>query len=148
MKGGRADADPATGGRGPSTRGLPERGSPGGGAGLPPRGLLARLRPRAGPGGPPRRRPLGLDAVRDRGHLSQARTGGRDLRGGRPAAARHATADPRRARPVTDRGPSSFHLRRISLFDDNKGGILSLLWIILIVILILALLGFFGRGRW
>jgi hypothetical protein len=30
----------------------------------------------------------------------------------------------------------------------TKEAILNLLWIILIVILILALLGFFSRGRW
>jgi hypothetical protein len=30
----------------------------------------------------------------------------------------------------------------------RKGGCVSLLWIILIVILVLALLGFFSRGRW
>jgi hypothetical protein len=32
--------------------------------------------------------------------------------------------------------------------SDNEGGSVSLLWIILIVILVLALLGFFTRGRW
>jgi hypothetical protein len=32
--------------------------------------------------------------------------------------------------------------------SDNEGGCVSLLWIILIVILVLALLGFFSRGRW
>jgi ABC-type polysaccharide/polyol phosphate export permease len=32
--------------------------------------------------------------------------------------------------------------------SDRKGGSVSLLWIILIVILVLALLGFFTRGRW
>jgi flagellar basal body-associated protein FliL len=31
---------------------------------------------------------------------------------------------------------------------DGKGLSVSLLWIILIVILVLALLGFFTRGRW
>jgi len=32
---------------------------------------------------------------------------------------------------------------------NDEGGLhLSILWIILIVILILALLGFFSRGRW
>jgi hypothetical protein len=30
----------------------------------------------------------------------------------------------------------------------SEGGSVSLLWIILIVILVLALLGFFTRGRW
>jgi hypothetical protein len=30
----------------------------------------------------------------------------------------------------------------------EKGGHVSILWIILIVVLVLALLGFFGRGRW
>jgi predicted metal-binding membrane protein len=29
----------------------------------------------------------------------------------------------------------------------HKGGVMSILWIILIVVLVLALLGFFGRGR-
>jgi hypothetical protein len=32
--------------------------------------------------------------------------------------------------------------------SSDQGGVLNLLWIILIVILILALLGFFTRGRW
>jgi flagellar basal body-associated protein FliL len=32
--------------------------------------------------------------------------------------------------------------------SDSEGGSVSLLWIILIVILVLALLGFFTRGRW
>jgi flagellar basal body-associated protein FliL len=36
------------------------------------------------------------------------------------------------------------HGRRI----DKKGVRVSLLWIILIVILVLALLGFFSRGYW
>jgi flagellar basal body-associated protein FliL len=31
---------------------------------------------------------------------------------------------------------------------DGRGNEVSLLWIILIVILVLALLGFFTRGRW
>jgi len=30
----------------------------------------------------------------------------------------------------------------------NERGLVSLLWIVLIVVLVLALLGFFGRGRW
>jgi flagellar basal body-associated protein FliL len=30
----------------------------------------------------------------------------------------------------------------------TKGGVVNLLWIILIIVLVLALLGFFGRGRW
>jgi hypothetical protein len=30
----------------------------------------------------------------------------------------------------------------------DEGGFVSVLWIILIVILVLALLGFFTRGRW
>jgi hypothetical protein len=29
-----------------------------------------------------------------------------------------------------------------------KGGRMTILWIVLVVILVLALLGFFGRGRW
>jgi ABC-type uncharacterized transport system permease subunit len=32
--------------------------------------------------------------------------------------------------------------------DHGRGNEVSLLWIILIVILVLALLGFFTRGRW
>jgi flagellar basal body-associated protein FliL len=37
-----------------------------------------------------------------------------------------------------------------SLGTGEKGGepSMGLLWIILIVVLVLALLGFFGRGRW
>jgi hypothetical protein len=31
---------------------------------------------------------------------------------------------------------------------QKEGGRMSILWIILIVILVLALLGFFSRGRW
>jgi flagellar basal body-associated protein FliL len=30
----------------------------------------------------------------------------------------------------------------------NEGRVVNLLWIILIIVLVLALLGFFGRGRW
>jgi hypothetical protein len=30
----------------------------------------------------------------------------------------------------------------------GERGLVSLLWIVLIVVLVLALLGFFGRGRW
>jgi flagellar basal body-associated protein FliL len=30
----------------------------------------------------------------------------------------------------------------------DERGLVSLLWIVLIVVLVLALLGFFGRGRW
>ncbi|MGZ4389886.1 MAG: hypothetical protein ACXVZL_10945 [Gaiellaceae bacterium] len=30
----------------------------------------------------------------------------------------------------------------------EKGGGMTILWIVLVVILVLALLGFFGRGRW
>jgi hypothetical protein len=33
-------------------------------------------------------------------------------------------------------------------FVPTEGGRVNILWIILIVILILALLGFFTRGRW
>jgi len=32
--------------------------------------------------------------------------------------------------------------------SSDQGGRMNILWIILIVILILALLGFFTRGRW
>jgi len=32
--------------------------------------------------------------------------------------------------------------------NDERGDNLSILWIILIVVLVLALLGFFSRGRW
>ena len=40
--------------------------------------------------------------------------------------------------------------RRAAAWGDSaaKGGSLSVLWIILIVILVLALLGFFSRGYW
>jgi hypothetical protein len=29
----------------------------------------------------------------------------------------------------------------------DKGGVLSILWIVLIIVLVLVVLGFFGRGR-
>jgi hypothetical protein len=32
--------------------------------------------------------------------------------------------------------------------DGTKGGVMSILWIILITVLILALLGFFSRSYW
>jgi hypothetical protein len=32
--------------------------------------------------------------------------------------------------------------------DGTKGGVMSILWIILIIVLILALLGFFSRSYW
>jgi hypothetical protein len=32
--------------------------------------------------------------------------------------------------------------------EANKGVLVSILWIILIVVLVLLLLGFFSRGRW
>jgi len=32
--------------------------------------------------------------------------------------------------------------------DRTKGFLVSILWIILIVVLVLLLLGFFSRGRW
>jgi flagellar basal body-associated protein FliL len=40
--------------------------------------------------------------------------------------------------------------RALRPFDRqaNKGGAVSILWIILIVVLVLLLLGFFSRGRW
>jgi hypothetical protein len=38
--------------------------------------------------------------------------------------------------------------RVTSAYLTTGGTDLSILWIILIVILVLALLGFFGRGRW
>jgi hypothetical protein len=43
-----------------------------------------------------------------------------------------------------------FLRRSTTQVDHQKGGIerMSILWIILIVILVLALLGFFSRGRW
>jgi flagellar basal body-associated protein FliL len=31
---------------------------------------------------------------------------------------------------------------------QRKGGVMSILWIILIIVLVLALLGFFGRSYW
>jgi hypothetical protein len=37
--------------------------------------------------------------------------------------------------------------RPVNRRRDTKGSPMSLLWIILIVVLVLALLGFFGRGR-
>jgi flagellar basal body-associated protein FliL len=36
----------------------------------------------------------------------------------------------------------------ISDNDRTKGLLVSILWIILIVVLVLLLLGFFSRGRW
>jgi hypothetical protein len=37
-------------------------------------------------------------------------------------------------------------LARCEQIDER--GFVSILWIVLIVVLVLALLGFFGRGRW
>ena len=52
---------------------------------------------------------------------------------------------------MTIRGRLAFYLRgktrTVSDRNERRTG-MSLLWIILIVILILALLGFFSRGRW
>jgi len=46
--------------------------------------------------------------------------------------------------------PRRKQARRRSTIESPKGGSnrMSILWIILIVILVLALLGFFSRGRW
>jgi hypothetical protein len=38
--------------------------------------------------------------------------------------------------------------RPLSTGTRHEGDSMSLLWIILIIVLVLALLGFFGRGRW
>jgi flagellar basal body-associated protein FliL len=46
---------------------------------------------------------------------------------------------------VTDFGPSTFHPRQPT---DERGSPVSILWIILIIVLVLLLLGFFSRGRW
>jgi uncharacterized membrane protein len=45
--------------------------------------------------------------------------------------------------PVRNQVASAFVIRT----NDRKGVRMSILWIILIVVLVLALLGFFGRGR-
>jgi hypothetical protein len=50
----------------------------------------------------------------------------------------------RRLYAVRNRNPPS----RVVRAYPTTGGVVSILWIILIVILVLALLGFFGRGRW
>jgi flagellar basal body-associated protein FliL len=42
---------------------------------------------------------------------------------------------------------NSVATRAVPTETDTKGAPMSLLWIILIVVLVLALLGFFGRGR-
>jgi flagellar basal body-associated protein FliL len=34
------------------------------------------------------------------------------------------------------------------LTEKTEGGLVSILWIILIIVLVLLLLGFFSRGRW
>jgi flagellar basal body-associated protein FliL len=34
------------------------------------------------------------------------------------------------------------------LGSERRGSFVSILWIILIIVLVLLLLGFFGRGRW
>jgi hypothetical protein len=36
----------------------------------------------------------------------------------------------------------------VSVSTSRRETFMSLLWIILIIVLVLALLGFFGRGRW
>jgi flagellar basal body-associated protein FliL len=48
--------------------------------------------------------------------------------------------NPRRTREIP--------ARRTRNRETTERGFVSLLWIILIVILVLALLGFFTRGRW
>ena len=57
--------------------------------------------------------------------------------------------------PISDRARAGFEGARnsrrrfaVSTESTNEGSIVNLLWIILIVVLVLALLGFFGRGRW
>jgi hypothetical protein len=42
----------------------------------------------------------------------------------------------------------SRHAQPVRRLPTRKGVAVSILWIILIVILVLALLGFFSRGRW
>jgi hypothetical protein len=49
--------------------------------------------------------------------------------------------------PASSRGRSPL-LRRDKSRPAKGGTFVDLLWIILIVILVLALLGFFTRGRW
>ena len=45
--------------------------------------------------------------------------------------------------------PIRFPARRPGIGNETKGGRrVSILWIILIVIVVLALLGFFSRGYW
>ena len=51
----------------------------------------------------------------------------------------------RNARPATAPAASPLYFRGTS---TAKGDGMSLLWIILIVVLVLALLGFFGRSYW
>jgi flagellar basal body-associated protein FliL len=48
--------------------------------------------------------------------------------------------------PVTGRSPCAFPLQT----PTTEGGMksVSILWIILIIVLVLLLLGFFSRGRW
>jgi flagellar basal body-associated protein FliL len=45
-------------------------------------------------------------------------------------------------------GARTLHQRSPEKGPTTKGDAVDLLWIILIVILVLALLGFFTRGRW
>jgi flagellar basal body-associated protein FliL len=52
-------------------------------------------------------------------------------------------SDQRKARAVTKQGASPFHVR----IERSKGDFMTILWIILIVVLVLALLGFFGYRR-
>ena len=52
------------------------------------------------------------------------------------------------SRSVTGAALPSFSHRPSRFGSQRKGGAVSILWIILIVILVLALLGFFSRGRW
>jgi hypothetical protein len=36
----------------------------------------------------------------------------------------------------------------VTYATNDEGGFVSILWIILIIVLVLLLLGFFSRGRW
>jgi flagellar basal body-associated protein FliL len=45
-------------------------------------------------------------------------------------------------------GVGARNRKRHAYLDKHKEASLSILWIILIVVLVLALLGFFSRGAW
>jgi hypothetical protein len=49
-------------------------------------------------------------------------------------------------RPVPDSDTRSLYPQRST--DGRRGVFMSILWIILIIVIVLALLGFLGRGAW